>query len=276
MSPGSPFPEPDGRRSKGAALIESGVPHARYCVGDVGGERRRFRAGIRQVQPGRTQIPLTSKKLASLDVWHPDGLYVNSAGDPDPGIHRGIEAVRQQIWRWVESYPDLQLEPLEIQTNGNRAFVWVRFSGHAAASGVPIDLELGSRHHASGREAPPYRGILGPRRCPQSRRAVGVGHLAGERREDRRPVLLLVVLILFGVAVIAVVSVALLRPSRATEARRVEDLDSERDVYEKLYGRRSKTVSAPEPVNDRQKRRPVGVGDVGGERGGSSTRLRGV
>ena len=65
--------------------------------------------------------------------------------------------------------------------------------------------------------------------------------------------LLLVVLILFGIAVIAVVSVTLLRPSRATEARRVEDLDSERDVYEKLYGRRSKTVSAPEPVERPQK-----------------------
>jgi hypothetical protein len=61
-------------------------------------------------------------------------------------------------------------------------------------------------------------------------------------------VLLLIVLIVFGVAVIAVASVALLRPSRATEARRVEDLDSERDVYESLYGRRSMTVSAPVPI----------------------------
>jgi len=34
------------------------------------------------------------------------------------------------------------VEPLEIQINGNRAFVWVRFSGHGAESGVPIDMEL--------------------------------------------------------------------------------------------------------------------------------------
>ena len=67
---------------------------------------------------------------------------MNSASDPDPGIHRGIEAVRQQIGRWVEAYPDLQVEPLEIEINGNRAFVWVRFSGHGAESGVPIDMEL--------------------------------------------------------------------------------------------------------------------------------------
>jgi hypothetical protein len=61
-------------------------------------------------------------------------------------------------------------------------------------------------------------------------------------------VLLLILLILLGVAVIAVASVALLRRSRSTEARGVEGLDSEREVYERLYGRRSTTVSAPVPV----------------------------
>src|SRR3954464_15590013 len=86
--------------------------------------------------------PVDEQELASLDIWHPDGVYVNSASDPDPGIHRGIEAVRRQIGQWVEAYPDLQVEPLEIQTNGDRAFVWVRFSGHGAGSGVPIDMEL--------------------------------------------------------------------------------------------------------------------------------------
>ena len=60
--------------------------------------------------------------------------------------------------------------------------------------------------------------------------------------------LLLIVLIVFGVAVIAVASLVLLRPSRAAEAQRVEALDSEKDVYERLYGRRSMTVSAPVPV----------------------------
>ena len=81
-------------------------------------------------------------KLASLDFYDRDAVYVNDARDPDAGIHRGIEAVRQQVGRWVEAYPDLQVEPLEIEANGNRAFVWVRFSGHGAASGVPIDMEM--------------------------------------------------------------------------------------------------------------------------------------
>jgi ketosteroid isomerase-like protein len=91
---------------------------------------------------GAEREPLDEVELASLDIYHPDSVYVNDANDPDPGIHRGIDAVRGQIGRWVEAYPDLQVEPLEIQTNGDVAFVWVRFSGHGAGSGVPIDMEL--------------------------------------------------------------------------------------------------------------------------------------
>ena len=81
-------------------------------------------------------------KLATLDFYDRDAVYVNDARDPDAGIHRGIEAVRQQVGRWVEAYPDLQVEPLEIKTSGDKAFVWVRFSGHGAESGVPIAMEL--------------------------------------------------------------------------------------------------------------------------------------
>ena len=71
--------------------------------------------------------PGVSTKLATLDLYDPDAVYVNDARDPDTGVHEGIEAVMQQIGRWVEAYPDLQVEPLEIQTSGNQAFVWVRF-----------------------------------------------------------------------------------------------------------------------------------------------------
>jgi uracil-DNA glycosylase len=61
----------------------------------------------------------------------------------------------------------------------------------------------------------------------------------------------LIALILFAVAVTAVAAVALLHSSQATEAREARYLDPERverEVYEKLYGKRSGTVSAPLPV----------------------------
>ena len=82
------------------------------------------------------------ERIPTLEFWHADGVYVNSADDPDPGTHEGIEAVQKQFARWVDAYPDLKVEPLEVRTSGNRAFVWVRFSGHGAGSGVPIEMEL--------------------------------------------------------------------------------------------------------------------------------------
>jgi hypothetical protein len=40
--------------------------------------------------------PSGEHKLAwVLDFYDPDAVYVNDARDPDAGIHRGIEAVRQ-------------------------------------------------------------------------------------------------------------------------------------------------------------------------------------
>ena len=62
--------------------------------------------------------------------------------DPDSAIHRGIDAVRQQVGRWVETYPDLTVEPLEAGGSGDKVFLWVRFSGHGEGSGVPVEMEL--------------------------------------------------------------------------------------------------------------------------------------
>jgi beta-lactamase regulating signal transducer with metallopeptidase domain len=61
-------------------------------------------------------------------------------------------------------------------------------------------------------------------------------------------VLVLIGLILLGVSVFAVASVVVLRQRQAGEARKVQDLypeGSERAVRERLYGKRSITVSAP-------------------------------
>jgi hypothetical protein len=60
----------------------------------------------------------------------------------------------------------------------------------------------------------------------------------------------LIALILFGIAVIAVAAAVLLRSAQATEPRKARSADreqGEREVYEKLYGKRSGTVSAPLP-----------------------------
>ena len=54
----------------------------------------------------------------------------------------GIDAVRRQFASWVSAYPDLKVEPVEARANGDVVFVWVRFTGHGGASGVPMEMEI--------------------------------------------------------------------------------------------------------------------------------------
>jgi ketosteroid isomerase-like protein len=91
------------------------------------------RSGYERFNAGETEPP--------RDLWHLDGEYVPDRGDPDPGTHHGLAAIAKVYKSWTEAYPDLRVEPLEIRPSGNRVFVWVRFFGHGAGSGVAIDME---------------------------------------------------------------------------------------------------------------------------------------
>jgi ketosteroid isomerase-like protein len=92
----------------------------------------------------------TGQKAASFEqlrafvesFYLDDGVDVNPPDVPEPGEHKGHKAVFRQIRRWVEPYPDLQIEPLEVVGNGDRAFLWVRFTGHGAGSDIPIAMEV--------------------------------------------------------------------------------------------------------------------------------------
>jgi ketosteroid isomerase-like protein len=75
-------------------------------------------------------------------TWLPDGEFVNSREDPDHETYRGIDAIRKQHQGWFDAYPDLRVEPLEIRSNGDRVFAWVRFTGHGADSGIAMEMEL--------------------------------------------------------------------------------------------------------------------------------------
>jgi ketosteroid isomerase-like protein len=82
------------------------------------------------------------ERRPELWFWHPDAEYHVSQTDPDAAIHRGIDAIRSQFASWVEAYPDLKVEPLEAKGNGDQVFLWVRFAGHGASSGLPIDMKI--------------------------------------------------------------------------------------------------------------------------------------
>ncbi len=82
------------------------------------------------------------ERTPELWFWHPDAEYQAAREDPDSSTHQGIEAIRKQFARWIEAYPDLRVEPLETKANEDRVFLWVRFVGHGAASGAPLEMEL--------------------------------------------------------------------------------------------------------------------------------------
>ena len=88
---------------------------------------RRFNAGERRPE---------------LWFWHEDAEFHASRDDPDTAVHRGLDAIRDQFASWFDAYPDLRVEPLEARGKGDMVFLWVRFSGHGAESGMPMDMEL--------------------------------------------------------------------------------------------------------------------------------------
>jgi ketosteroid isomerase-like protein len=57
-------------------------------------------------------------------------------------VHRGIDAIRQQFASWHEAYPDPRVEVFDARANEDQVLLWVRFVGHGATSGIPIDMEL--------------------------------------------------------------------------------------------------------------------------------------
>jgi ketosteroid isomerase-like protein len=82
------------------------------------------------------------EKTAGRWFWHPDAEYHAAREDPDSDVHRGIDAITKQFASWLEAYPDLEIEILEAEGIGDQVFLWVRFVGHGASSGIPLEMEL--------------------------------------------------------------------------------------------------------------------------------------
>ena len=102
----------------------------RRCTGEprrVREQYARYNAGERV--PGRW-------------FWHEDAEYHTAREDPDHAAHRGIDAIGKLFASWLEAYPDLRLEIQQAEARGDKVFLWIRFTGHGAASGIPLEMEL--------------------------------------------------------------------------------------------------------------------------------------
>ena len=90
----------------------------------------------------RLQEAFNKGDIASaLEAFDPEAEWQQAREDPDAETLHGTEAIRRLWESWRESYPDLRIEGDEIITAGERAFVWVRITGHGAASGIEMAME---------------------------------------------------------------------------------------------------------------------------------------
>jgi ketosteroid isomerase-like protein len=94
------------------------------------------------------------ERTPELWFWHPHAEYHAAREDPDSAVHRGIDAIRQQFASWHEAYPDLRVEVLDAQASGDQVFLWVRFVGHGATSGIPLEMELAHLYTMRDGKAP--------------------------------------------------------------------------------------------------------------------------
>ena len=53
-----------------------------------------------------------------------------------------VGSIRQQFASWEQAYPDLRVEVLDARPSEDQVFLWVRFAGHGATSGIPLEMEL--------------------------------------------------------------------------------------------------------------------------------------
>ena len=154
---------------------------ARYCVGDVGGERG---DRARDLDAVARRDDVTPYEVYAEDiVWD----LSNSGRELmlTKPVYQGHEGVRQ-FWREALSvFGEIDFEVEELIDAGDQVLAVIRERQVGRASGVPVEtthlavwtLAVRQGHSDAGVRRPPAR--------PRSRRAVGVGDVEGERREDQ-------------------------------------------------------------------------------------------
>ena len=92
---------------------------------------------------------------------------------------RGREAIHRR--RWTSAWDDWELEVEDYIDAGDTVVVIVRQRGRSKSTGVLVEMRFGQVWTTRGGEGNPDADVREPGRSPRSRRAVGVGDVAGER-----------------------------------------------------------------------------------------------
>jgi ketosteroid isomerase-like protein len=118
------------------------------------------------------------------DSYADDAEVDTTTALPDGRRYKGREEFERYFQEQWDAWAGLRMEPVDIAAvSGGRHVVEVRMAGTGRSSGIEIDPANGVDLHdaRAGRKGRSGSDVPEQGRCPRSRRAVGVGDVAGER-----------------------------------------------------------------------------------------------
>jgi ketosteroid isomerase-like protein len=119
---------------------------------------------------------------ALAEFWHPDIDWRAVEGYiDDVGRIRGPDGLRQYYRQWEETFDAVRVEIEELTEAGDEVVALLRSVGRMKGSDAEIAIRYAVVHLDTRRHDRQGTGVLDPRGSPRSRRAPGVGDVAGER-----------------------------------------------------------------------------------------------
>ena len=100
--------------------------------------------------------------------------------------HEGVRRWREQVFEVAENARVEPEEIVDVHDDGETVLMLLRATGTAELLGGQARHRVGGDLDDSGREAAACPGLPEPSRSPRSRRAFGVGDVAGERGDRTR------------------------------------------------------------------------------------------
>ena len=127
---------------------------ARYCVGDVGGERRRGTRSDHEFNEGDLE--------GALKLFDPDAVYYEQSGNPlDTGdVLRRLDQIRDSVSSYIGQFPDFRSEIDELVEAGDKVVCVQRWTGTGRGSGIPTQFAGRSSSTRSGTARSPRRGSI--------------------------------------------------------------------------------------------------------------------
>ena len=116
-----------------------------------------------------------------VELMDPEIEYVNPAGAVEPGTRRGLAAFSNAVEKVYEGWESWQMELEKVTAEGDQVVVVVSYRARGRGSGVEVEGRESALWNSPRRQGLALRLVSSTGGSPRSRRASGVGDVAGER-----------------------------------------------------------------------------------------------